>query len=57
MCTEKPKNTNVEPTQSAVSVILYGRICPRCGRVNSPYTTQCPCFNYGSYSIQWICSY
>jgi DNA-directed RNA polymerase subunit RPC12/RpoP len=23
--------------------ILYGWICPRCGKVHSPYSTQCDC--------------
>ena len=33
----------VDPQQPKPAFPLYGWICPRCGRGNSPSTQTCPC--------------
>jgi len=32
---------------------IFGWVCPRCGRVNSPYVTQCLCNVYGRIKITY----
>jgi len=35
------------------SNLLFGWVCPRCGRVNSPYVTQCLCNVNGRIKITY----
>ena len=35
--------TGKSKNESSKTGMLYGWICPRCGKVHSPYSTNCDC--------------
>lgn len=61
--TTSPENSTSYSTNTADSTGIRGWVCPRCGRVNSPYIKHCDCSppeksNYGNvdyrYDIDWV---
>ena len=41
--TPKAKAEPAKENPGPIKFIITGWECPRCGRMNSPWTTQCPC--------------
>lgn len=43
------------PKSEWTPVVKYGWMCPRCGKVNSPFTKQCDCEpeKKSNYSLDW----